>query len=103
MKKKNSPGRTYNGNGYKYGLNGMLKDDEIAGSGKRDAQGNVMATYEENDPIASGVATTFAIKEQHLYDSSRIGVKTTNFDPSTAPAFTDTYTCSRAHSITKLQ
>jgi hypothetical protein len=27
------PGRTYNGNGYKYGLNGMLKDDEIAGSG----------------------------------------------------------------------
>jgi RHS repeat-associated protein len=51
-----------------------------------------MATYEENDPIASGVATTFAIKEQHLYGSSRIGIKTANFDPSPAPAFTDTYT-----------
>jgi len=58
----------------------------------RDAQGNVMATYEENDPISSVVATTFAIKEQHLYGSSRIGVKTTNFDPSTANVLTDTYT-----------
>lgn len=48
----------------------------------RDAQGNVMATYDQA-PNGSDIST-FYLKEQYIYGSNRIGVKDTTLDMGTA-------------------
>ena len=47
----------------------------------RDAQGNVMSVYEYND-LGSATLNTYALTEQHIYGSSRVGMSTLSLDPT---------------------
>ncbi len=49
----------------------------------RDAQGNVMATYEETGPTNGNYY--YVLKEQHIYGSSRLGMATPNLQISPVP------------------
>ena len=58
----------------------------------RDAQGNVMGVYNNDQPPA---ASTYSWQEQHLYGSSRLGMITPNLSiPGGQPLGNDSYLAS---------
>jgi RHS repeat-associated protein len=52
----------------------------------RDAQGNVLATYEQTTP-SGGAAGAITLLEQHLYGSSRLGVRRPGVAPTLDPGY----------------
>jgi hypothetical protein len=52
----------------------------------RDGQGNVLATYEQTTP-SGGAAGAITLLEQHLYGSSRLGVRRPEASPALDPGY----------------
>ena len=68
----------------------------------RDAQGNVMTTYESVQPLLILDPPTLTLKEQHIYGSSRLGMATPNTIISPAPLVNDPSSYNRTLGTVKL-